>query len=360
MTVAAAGVAVISTAGAASAHTVSGAGASNYRTSLTSLTPTVPGLTLTVVENGSRLRLTNATRTDVVVLGYQGEPYLRVGPDGVFTNTRSTATYLNATRSGGTAVPATANDQARPVWRRTAAAPRAGTPATAVWHDHRTHWMSPARPPAVAADPGARRQIFTWQVSFRYGTRPVTARGDLEWIPGPAPAPWVALALATAAVTIGLAVGRRAFRPGLAAALFVLTVADATHSAGIAADRAGPTGARWAGFVTGNSIQLVAWAIGLVTVIALVRRGIGALWVAGMVGAVLALADGLPDAGVLYHSSAPFAWSLSIARTLTALTIGLGFGLLAAAAVALRRHDRPERHPEPVADGPVADLPVAP
>ncbi|MGF7239229.1 MAG: hypothetical protein ACQSGP_30370 [Frankia sp.] len=355
MTVFAAAVAVISTAGTASAHTVSGgAGASDYRTSVTSFTPTVAGLTLTVVENGSRLQLTNATRTDVIVLGYQGEPYLRVGPDGVFTNERSTATYLNETRSGGAAVPATADDQAPPVWRRTAAAPRAGMAATVVWHDHRTHWMSPDRPPIVAANPGAHHRIFTWQVSFRYGAQAVTARGDLDWVPGPAPTPWVALALGAAALTIALAVGRRTFRPSLAAVLLVLVAADVAHSVGIAADRAGSSSARWHGFLTGNSLQLVAWTAGVLAVIALARRRINALWVAGMVGAVLALADGLPDAGVLYRSSAPFAWPLSVARALTAITVGLGFGLLAAVALALRRHDRPERHPEPVASVPVA------
>ena len=39
-------------AGAASAHTVGGSGASNYVTTIGPLTPAVPGLTLKVVENG--------------------------------------------------------------------------------------------------------------------------------------------------------------------------------------------------------------------------------------------------------------------------------------------------------------------
>jgi hypothetical protein len=338
----AAGAAVVSTASAASAHTVSGAGSTNFRTSLTSFTPAVGGLTLAVVENGSRLRLTNTTGTDVTVLGYSGEPYLRVGPGGVFTNLRSGATYLNETRAGTTPIPASADGRPAdgerpPVWRRTSAG------VTAIWHDHRTHWMSPARPPVVAAAPQERHPVFTWQISFRYGDRPLTARGDLVWIPGPSPAPWVALTAGLAALALGVSVGRRTFLPGLAALLGTLVAADIAHSAGIAADRAGGAGARWHGFITGNGIQLAVWAVGLGAVAALARRRVNGLWVAGMVGAILALADGLPDAGVWYRSSAPFAWSLATARTLTSVTVGLGLGLLAAVALALWRHDRPAR-----------------
>ena len=45
----------------AAAHDVGGVGATNFRTSLTSVTPAVPGLTLRVIENGSRLELRNDT-----------------------------------------------------------------------------------------------------------------------------------------------------------------------------------------------------------------------------------------------------------------------------------------------------------
>ncbi len=66
----------------ASAHTVSGAGGQDYETLLGPLAPAVPGVTVRVVENGSRLALRNTTGQQVVVLGYDAEPYLRVGPDG--------------------------------------------------------------------------------------------------------------------------------------------------------------------------------------------------------------------------------------------------------------------------------------
>jgi len=49
----------------------------------------VAGLRIEAIDAGARLRLRNATGQEVVVLGYAGEPYLRVGPAGVFENRRS-------------------------------------------------------------------------------------------------------------------------------------------------------------------------------------------------------------------------------------------------------------------------------
>jgi len=42
----------------------------------------VAGLRIEAIDAGARLRLRNATGQEVVVLGYAGEPYLRVGPAG--------------------------------------------------------------------------------------------------------------------------------------------------------------------------------------------------------------------------------------------------------------------------------------
>ncbi|HMA45895.1 MAG TPA: hypothetical protein VKP11_01580 [Frankiaceae bacterium] len=92
-------------------------------------------------------------------------------------------------------------------------------------------------------------------------------------------------------------------------------------------------------FLAGNAVQLAVWAGGLAAAALLARRRIGALWAAGIVGVCLALADGLADAAVLWRSSAPFGWPLWVARATTAATVGLGLGLLGAAALAVRRHD---------------------
>ena len=83
----------------------------------------------------------------MVVLGYDGEPYLRVGPRGVFENRRSPATYLNRSRIPTTKPPKSADSSAAPVWHRVSS----GT--TATWHDHRAHYMGTSEPPAVQRDP---------------------------------------------------------------------------------------------------------------------------------------------------------------------------------------------------------------
>src|SRR5688572_29582855 len=84
----------------ASAHSVSGVSATNLQTNLRSVTPAVPGLKVKVVESGSRLEVSNKSGKEIIVIGYKDEPFLRIGPDGVFQNKLSTTTYISKTREG--------------------------------------------------------------------------------------------------------------------------------------------------------------------------------------------------------------------------------------------------------------------
>jgi hypothetical protein len=65
--------------------------ATNYETHLVHVTPApIRGVSVRVVETGSRLELTNTTATEVTVFGsVAAEPYLRIGPNGVFENLES-------------------------------------------------------------------------------------------------------------------------------------------------------------------------------------------------------------------------------------------------------------------------------
>src|ERR1700730_3048917 len=68
----------------------------HYRTYVTSITPSVPGLSVEVLEFADRLLLRNRTSKTVTIYGYSGEPYVRVLPDGAAEqNSRSPAVYLN-------------------------------------------------------------------------------------------------------------------------------------------------------------------------------------------------------------------------------------------------------------------------
>ena len=176
-------VAVLAWAVPAQAHNVGGVGATNFHTTLSAVTPAVDGLTVSVIENGSRLELRNATGSAVIIAGYGGEPYARIGPDGAFVNDNSPSTYLNANRYSTTPVPAGVDPSQPPSWRRV------GTEPLLRWHDHRIHWMLSTLPAAVAADPTRPHRISSWTIGLSYGATQLTVSGTLDWAPGPNPWP---------------------------------------------------------------------------------------------------------------------------------------------------------------------------
>jgi hypothetical protein len=331
MTVAMTFAVLVGAAGPASAHTVSGVGATNFRTRLQSVTPQMPGLTVRVVEIGSRLELLNTGREEVVVLGYSGEPYLRVGPEGVFENRRSPATYLNASRKGTTRVPARADAAAPPEWRKVS------SEQVARWHDHRVHWMGAQDPPTVRRDPGRTHMILPhWTVDLRHGATPVVVSGDLTWVPGPSPVPWVVLIAAL--VAAGLVVGRsRRWAAALSALVALLLAVDVIHSVGIAFAAAGTTGTRLTRLLTGSLLSIPVWVVGLLAIRWLSRKDLDGTHAATFAGIFIALLGGVSDVNVLFRSQVPFAFSTSMARLLVALTIGLGAAIVAASVTLLVR-----------------------
>jgi hypothetical protein len=331
MTVAMTFVVLMGTAAPASAHTVAGVGATNFRTRLQSVTPDRPGLTVRVVEIGSRLELRNTGPEEVVVLGYSKEPYLRVGRDGVFENRRSPATYLNTSRRGTTSVPASADAAAAPEWRKVSGDP------VARWHDHRVHWMNAQDPPTVLREPGRRHVILPhWTVEMRQGATPVVASGDLVWVPGPSPLPWVVLIVAL--VALGLLVGRsRQWAQALSALVAVLIAVDLIHSVGIAFAGAGTTATHLGRLVSVSLLSIPVWAVGVLTIRLLSRKDLDGTLGAAFTGVFVALLGGLSDVSVLFRSQVPFAFSTFLVRLLVALTIGLGGAIVAASVVLLVR-----------------------
>jgi hypothetical protein len=144
---------------------------------VTGLQPDVPGLSLEVLDADDRLLLVNESGKTIVVLGYDGEPYLRVTPDGVFENIRSPSTYLNEDRYAEVDLPDAADAGALPEWRQIADEPRAE------WHDHRIHWMSTVAPPVVRDDPGSPHRILDWEVLLEVDGSPATLAGTLDYSP---------------------------------------------------------------------------------------------------------------------------------------------------------------------------------
>jgi deferrochelatase/peroxidase EfeB len=320
------------------AHQVGGVGATNFATTLTAVTPTVPGLELRVIENGSRLELRNDTAVDAVVAGYGGEPYARVGPDGVFLNDNSPATYLNADRFSTVTVPASADGKGPPAWRHVA-----GEPLWR-WHDHRVHWMLKSLPPAVAADPANPHRISAWTVVLTHGDQRLTATGTLDWVPGPSPWPWLGLALLIA-MTVAAATWLARPHRVLAAATALLLLADLAHGFGAMLVTKGTFPQRLSSLV--GSEALLIWPFTVLTCWLLWRRHTRAAWLGAGLGLAVAVTMVVDDAPVWWRSSAPSALPLDLNRAAVAVVAGLGVGLIVALPLMLRRH-------------PVADQPWAP
>jgi hypothetical protein len=139
--------------------------------------PPVSGLELEVAGGDRFLLLRNETGKQVVVQGYEDEPYLRFLPSGIVEeNTRSPSKYANEDRYALTPLPPQANSEAPPRWRTVS---RDGSYR---WFDHRIHSMERGTPPQVK-DETVRTKIFDWRVPMTVGTGAVTALGTLEWVP---------------------------------------------------------------------------------------------------------------------------------------------------------------------------------
>jgi hypothetical protein len=154
--------------------------ARGFVSKVTSVRPAAEGLTVHVLAGDDELHVRNDTGRELVVEGYEGEPYLRFEADGgVYRNVNSPATYLNEERYGGVDVPATASKGAEPEWERVSRG------RAYEWHDHRIHWMSPIDPPQVRAAPDAPHHVFDWRVPALLEGRKLTFAGTLDYVPPP-------------------------------------------------------------------------------------------------------------------------------------------------------------------------------
>jgi hypothetical protein len=323
-------IAVLALAGPASAHVGGEVAGSNFDGRVLSVTPEVPGISVRILQFGDELELVNETSTEVVVPGYSDEPYLRIGPDGVWRNANSPATYINLDRFGRVDVPEHAEGRAAPDWVKVSTEP------TYVWHDHRTHWMSENQlPPAVAADPGSAHTVFEWTVALVHGDTPVEVAGELTW--SPPPSPWVVwpLYLAPALLTVAAGLLARSARP-LGVLLLVGAAAALWHAATTPAPP--ETISSQAGAVLAAMLPALMAALVAGLGFRASRRGRGAM--TGLLAVVLGwllLVQGLPDVDVLWSANVLTAGPQPAARVAVALLLGLGLGLVLGGIAAVRR-----------------------
>jgi hypothetical protein len=252
--------------------------------------PAVPGLVVTVIDGGARLRLDNATPGPVEV-----RP-----PDG---------------------------------------AARAGEPVVA------------AGASAAWTDPRLAAPTAEWAVPLLVDGAPAAVRGGWSWPPAPAPAPWWALAVAVAAGTFclgGTAALRRAdgrpARPaelGVAGVALAVVAAHVLHVVGAVQVAAQPPSV--GAVLVAAGIGPVCWAFGLVgagLVVAGRAMGPAVCGTAGALAALLTALDTADFARPVLATALPF----DLDRAATVVAFGGGVGLLLGAWVALSA-----ARPEPAA-----------
>lgn len=327
-------VALVVLAAPASAHTISGPKPSNYRSAIVSVDPPMPGVSLRVVDLGSRIELTNRTDSDAIVLGYVGEPYLRVGPDGAFENIHSEATYLNKGRKGGT-VPEGVDTapEAKPDWRKISDG------NSVRWHDHRAHWMSDQPPPQVQKDDSRFYQLSKQPIPVVHdGTRSDVVVA-LDWVPGPSGIAW--LPVLGALFALGLfAACLPGWRIPLAILLGFLVVVDAAHSIAYVIPRPGNNVDKSLQFLGGSFVSVVIWFVSVPTIVGILRRKAEALYGVVFVGLMVALIGGATDLSALWKSQIPNAGPAVVTRLEVVISLGLGAGLATGAVVRMVRSGR--------------------
>ena len=197
----------------AAAH--SDGGALGFRSTVTSVDPPMAGVVVRVLDADDRLELTNETGKRLVVLGYEGEPYLEFRDGRVFRNALSPATYLNDERFGDVELPAEVDSDADPRWEEVAQHERYE------WHDHRIHWMSKSLPPKVEAAKDEPHHVFDWKVPAELDGEALVVSGSLDYEPPPEGRPTALLAVlggvviaGAAAVLLRLRRERRVKQPG--------------------------------------------------------------------------------------------------------------------------------------------------
>jgi hypothetical protein len=321
--------------------------------------PDLPGVRWKVYTGGLLVEVVNDGDEVLVVEGYEGEPYLRIGPEGVERNRRSPATYLNDDRIGrrvsartDVAMPRDVDPAAPPEWIPLGDEPRV------LWHDHRVHWMAPQPPRFVDAGPVATAMMRVnlvgvigragddagvfqvWTIPVTYGDEAAVLEGEMVWVDPPSAWPYVLLAVLLVAPALWGLRRRDPVAMLRPAAVVVLLVAS-VNSIHLVDDLVSWPSDRldelWGLLHTslflGTGIGASLWSL---------RVGYGRLVALAIASAAVLYHQGLVHLPMLHASQFPTVWPEPLIR----LTVALGLLQAVAVAIVLVRARRVARDEE--------------
>ena len=128
-----------------------------------------------MLDYDSQAELTSTSEEPVTVIGYFGEPYARIDPDGsVYLNMRSPSVPLSSDRLGQGPATGREDADAAPEWSRI------GSDGCLAWYDKRSHYRKNGLPPEVV-DSSERTLIREYRIPLRVGETPARIDGSLYW-----------------------------------------------------------------------------------------------------------------------------------------------------------------------------------
>ncbi len=299
-----------------------GAGPTRFESIIDAVEPDLDEVEVSIVGGDAFIQVRAEDGTEVAIAGYDGEPYLRIDPDGsIWENQRSPSVYLNATRGGsGGRFPQGVSSGAEPEWERV------GNGGVVAWHDHRIHWMLDEDPTV-----GADGLVQAWELPIDVDGTEVLVTGRLL-LEGSV-FPW-ALGVAVVAGAVAVLVGRST--RGRIAVLAVASLAAVATS--VAAFVVNPP--RSGASVIPVALPVIAVLCTVAASATSSRRGDdgprhGLLALAFPLGAVAALLGWVVQRmGVFWMANVPTELPVWVDRALTGVVLGAALGT--AVAVLLR------------------------
>jgi hypothetical protein len=173
----------------------------NTESVIEKISPALPdGVKIEIVGGDTFVRLT-AIGVQAEVRGYDKEPYLRINESGlVEMNDASVTAVLNGDRYGNVDT-SQMKPGAVPQWRTIS------VDGIAMWHDHRSHWMSPMTP-ATIDDKGT---VQKWEIPITIAGKVTVVSGTLYLREAASVAWWLLIVPAVAIAALLSLLRRRTF-----------------------------------------------------------------------------------------------------------------------------------------------------